>query len=72
MAVGTWSLIIVVSSFIFIFGIVIFEEEVKSIEQTAAAFFDTDWLVDFDWHVEILSRTTNTSFWYYYEYEEQQ
>ena len=26
----------------FIFGIVIFEEDVKSIEQTAAAFFDTD------------------------------
>ena len=35
-AVGTWSSIIVVSSFIF--GIVIFEEEVKSIEHTAAAF----------------------------------
>ena len=36
-AVGTWSSIIVVSSFVF--GIVIFEEEVKSMEQTAAAFF---------------------------------
>jgi hypothetical protein len=35
-AVGTWSSIIVVSSFIF--GIVIFEEEVKSIEHTALAF----------------------------------